>query len=64
MVFPDLLARHAGAELAQDQLDRDPRALDRGLAGHDPWINDDPLVPAGFVNHVPSRALVPTIALL
>jgi hypothetical protein len=31
MVLPDLVARHAGAELAEDQLDRDRRALDGGL---------------------------------
>ena len=56
-----LLARLAVAEVAEDQIDRDARALDAGLAAHDLRRGRDPLVHAGalailIISSLPSSA--------
>lgn len=44
MMGDDFLLRHAGGDLAENELDRDPRAADDGLPEHDFRVGRDAVV--------------------
>ena len=60
MILDDVRWRAAGRQLAQNVLDRDPRAPDRRLADHDRGIPDDPFVRHGCSSLTSPATLAPS----